>query len=220
MRDIRVCFFGDSLVAGVGDPTATGWVGRLVAGAFAAGTPVTAYNLGVRRETSADIRARWEAELAPRLTEHAECRVVFSFGANDATHVDSRPRVERAASVAHLERILAVAAKRSLSVLLVGPAPVGDDAQQERISALSLAFDAVAGRRDVPYVGIADTLRASPEYRREIEAGDGAHPGTAGYAQIAELAMQPWRHWLGRAVSGGSDDPYPAGRRARPGDMP
>lgn len=31
MRDIRVTFVGDSIVAGVGDPAGHGWVGRVVA---------------------------------------------------------------------------------------------------------------------------------------------------------------------------------------------
>ena len=199
MLDIRVCCFGDSLVAGFGDPTGAGWVGRLVAGAFRAGTPVTAYNLGVRRETSADVRGRWESEFEPRLAEHADCRVVFSFGANDATHVSSRPRVEPAASVDNLERILEAAAERSLPVLLVGPAPVGDDAHQERVSALSVALGAVAAERDVAYVDIVDALRASTAYRRELAAGDGAHPGAAGYGEVARIVMRPWLRWLSAA---------------------
>ena len=36
-----------------------GWVGRVVAASFAAGTPVTAYNLGVRGETSVQVASRW-----------------------------------------------------------------------------------------------------------------------------------------------------------------
>ena len=28
VRDVRVCVFGDSFVAGVGDPKSLGWVGR------------------------------------------------------------------------------------------------------------------------------------------------------------------------------------------------
>ena len=58
MTDLRVVFVGDSFVAGVGDPEGRGWVGRVVAAAHAAGLPLTAYNLGVRRETSADVLAR------------------------------------------------------------------------------------------------------------------------------------------------------------------
>ena len=202
MRDIRVCFFGDSLVAGVGDPGATGWVGRLVAAAWARDTPVTAYKLGVRRDTSSDVLGRWRAELEPRSPPQADCRVVFSFGANDATWEDGAPRIAPATSVVNLGRALECAAERSLPVLVVGPAPVNDDAQQERIGALSIAFQTVARRRAVPYVEIAAALRASPGYRRELAAGDGAHPGAAGYALIAEIAMRPWLDWLAASPPG------------------
>ena len=44
--DRRVLFFGDSIVAGVGDPEGRGWVGRVVAASFASGLPLTAYPLG------------------------------------------------------------------------------------------------------------------------------------------------------------------------------
>ena len=61
--DRRVFFIGDSFVAGVGDPEHRGWVGRLADRAHRAGAPITAYNLGVRRDTSDDIcrrsRTKW-----------------------------------------------------------------------------------------------------------------------------------------------------------------
>ena len=205
MPDVRVSFFGDSLVAGVGDPTGAGWVGRLVAGAFVAGTPVTAYNLGIRRETSSDVLARWEAELAPRRADEADCRVVFSFGANDATREEGRLRSDPADSVENLERALAGARDRGLPALVVGPPPVDDAAQQERIRALSIAFAGVAAGRDAPYVPIADALRASPAYRCELERGDGAHPGAGGYALIAELVMPAWLDWLAGPLPGRGD---------------
>ena len=203
--DVRVSFFGDSLVAGVGDPAGAGWVGRLVAGAFAAGMPVTPYNLGVRRETSSDVLARWVSELAPRRAEHADCRVVFSFGANDTTWEDGRPRCPPAASVDNLERALAGARERRLPTFVVGPPPVNDDAQRQRIRALSAAFAGAAARRQVPYVDIADRLCASPRYRHELEAGDRAHPGAAGHAQIAELVMPAWLDWLAAPLPRGGD---------------
>src|SRR5690606_27298725 len=61
-NDLRICFVGDSFVAGVGDPEALGWSGRLTVDAHAAGVAPTAYNLGVRRQTSTDIAGRWQAE--------------------------------------------------------------------------------------------------------------------------------------------------------------
>lgn len=199
MTDVRVTLFGDSMVAGVADPAGLGWVGHLVAAAFAMQLSVTAYNLGVRRDTSADVLARWQTELEPRLSAEADCRVVFSFGANDTTYQDGRPRVDAAASVENLELALAGARRRSLPVLVVGPPPINDDAQQERISELSSAFREVAARRDIPYVDIADALRSSREWRRELDDGDGAHPGRSGYALIAGLVVRPWLDWLSTA---------------------
>ena len=83
MEDLRVCFIGDSFVAGVGDPQHLGWTGRLAAESWRAGRPLTAYNLGVRRQTSLDISHRWLFECEQRLPETADGRVVFSFGVND-----------------------------------------------------------------------------------------------------------------------------------------
>lgn len=58
MVPVQLCFVGDSFVAGIGDETALGWTGRLTARQAATGNPVTAYNLGIRGNTSADIAAR------------------------------------------------------------------------------------------------------------------------------------------------------------------
>ncbi len=89
----RLLFFGDSLVAGVGDPTGRGWVGRVVAASFGLGFPLTAYNLGVRAETSEQVAARWRSEALPRLTAVTDARIILSFGANDTTIEQGRLRV-------------------------------------------------------------------------------------------------------------------------------
>jgi len=63
----------------------TGWggVGRVVAKARQGGRDVTAYNLGIRRDTSADVAAPWGGEARLRLPHEYDCRLVFSFGVND-----------------------------------------------------------------------------------------------------------------------------------------
>ncbi len=101
--NLRVACFGDSFVAGVGDPLGQGWVGRVVAAAFAAGQPLTAYNLGVRRETSVDVATRWQREAQPRLPAGVERRVVVCVGANDTTVEDGVQRVASAQSCAALD---------------------------------------------------------------------------------------------------------------------
>lgn len=196
MRDLRVIFVGDSFVAGVGDATALGWVGRVAAGALAAGLPLTAYNLGIRRDTSADVLARWPAEARARRVPDADCRVVFSFGANDATVEDGRPRVAADDSVANLARAIDGAVALALPVLVVGPPPANDAAQQARIGDLSARFATVAADRGVPFVDVFGPLQAAGTWMREARAGDGAHPAAGGYAELAQLVMGPWLAWL------------------------
>ena len=197
-RDLRVLFFGDSFVAGTGDPTGCGWVGRVVAATWAAGTPMTAYPLGIRRETSVEVAARWRAEMRPRLLAGADCRVVFSFGTNDATFEDGRARVEPQASVLMLERVLDEAARLGLTAFVVGPAPSCDPGQDDRVSALSARFATVCAARSVPFVEVIEALRATAAWAEEAQAGDGVHPAAGGYEALTALVLAGgWLGWVG-----------------------
>ncbi|MGI9097694.1 MAG: GDSL-type esterase/lipase family protein [Solirubrobacteraceae bacterium] len=196
--DRRVLFFGDSFVAGVGDPTGRGWVGHVVAASFEAGLPLVAYNLGVRRETSVDVAARWLDEARPRMAEDACYGVVFGFGANDMTAEDGRVRVEPRRAVEVLGRVLDGAAQLGLPAFVVGPGPVGEQVQDGRIRTLSAAFARVAAERDVAFVDVVDRLCANADWTTEAAAGDGAHPGAGGYEALARLVLAAgWLDWLG-----------------------
>ena len=138
--DRRVFFVGDSFVAGVGDPEHRGWVGRLAERAQRAGAPITAYNLGVRRDTSDDICRRWMDEVAVRRGAGAQERLVVSFGVNDTSRYGYDTRVAAEHSVANLRTLLREAATAHLPVLVVGPPPVADRAQNRRIAALDERF--------------------------------------------------------------------------------
>ncbi len=196
-HDRRVAFFGDSLVAGVGDPTGMGWVGRVVAASFGLGLPLTAYNLGVRRETSEQVAVRWRCETEPRLLPDTDARVVLSFGANDTTAEDGQLRVSPERSCAALAAILADAADAGLPVLMVGPGPVDDTAQNERIQALSAAFEEACRRSGAVFVSVMEPLLASRVWMKEVAAGDGAHPAADGYETLAQLVIAGgWVGWL------------------------
>jgi lysophospholipase L1-like esterase len=197
---MRICFFGDSFVNGTGDDDGLGWVGRLVAKARQGGRDVTGYNLGIRRDTSADVAARWRNEAALRLPSDCDGRLVFSFGANDclSSGGDDVPRVGRAQSLANLEAILGVA-QRWLPSLMIGPAIVADDgAANARIRALSGDYAELCARIGVPYLETCHLLAASPTWSREALAGDGAHPNRGGYAIVADAISDwsCWRDWL------------------------
>jgi len=197
--DLRVCWVGDSYVAGAGDPLCLGWAGRLAARAFSAGRPLTSYNLGVRRETSARIRDRWLAECAPRLREGDDRRVVFSLGVNDTTWApgSAGTRVAEDDSVANLRAVLDGAAEQRWPALVVGPPAVDDDAQNARSARLDARFAEVCRAAGAPYVPVHDALRASAVWMREVRAGDGAHPGVNGYDELAALVEPAWWRWLG-----------------------
>ena len=147
---MRICFFGDSFVNGTGDDDGLGWVGGVVARARQGGRNVTAYNLGIRRDTSADVDARWMREARLRLPLEHDCRLVFSFGANDcmAGDGDGSPQVKPTDSIANARTILQ-AARDWLPTLMIGPASVADGADaNERICALS-----------AEYTGLCESLR-------------------------------------------------------------
>lgn len=192
--DRRVLFLGDSFVVGTGDPTALGWPGRVCAAAWAAGLPVTPYNLGVRRETSEQVAARWRSEAAPRLLAEADCRLTVSVGANDMV---AGSGVTPARSAEVLAALLTEAAALGLRPFVVGPPPVGDPEADGRIVALTTTLADVAASTGAPFVAVAEALLATPAWTAEAAAGDGAHPGAGGYSALAELVLAGgWLDWL------------------------
>jgi lysophospholipase L1-like esterase len=195
--DRRVFFVGDSFVAGVGDPEHRGWVGRLAARSDREGAPITAYNLGVRRDTSDDVLRRWSDEVAVRRGTGSEDRLVVSFGVNDTTLDGTVPRVTPERSAANLHAVVDGAAAVRLPVLVVGPAPVGDAAQNRLIAALDERFRAGCAEAGVPYVAVYAALSADPRWAAEVEHGDGSHPAAEGYALLADLVAPAWRRWIG-----------------------
>jgi acyl-CoA thioesterase-1 len=195
--DRRVLVFGDSIVAGVGDPEGRGWVGRVVAASWGAGLALTAYPLGVRRQTSVEVARRWLGEARPRLASGADCRVVFAVGVNDATVEDGRERVAPDRSEATLATMLDEAAAEGLRALVVGPSPVCDAAQTARIALLSERFASVCATRGVAYCGVVEPLRTTGVWLAEAAAGDGAHPAEGGYDALARLVVAGgWLEWL------------------------
>ncbi len=201
--DVRVCFVGDSFVAGVGDPDQLGWVGRLAADSHTQGRPLTTYNLGVRRETTAEVLARMTAECTARLPPGCAAGVVLSLGVNDTTLLGGRTRVAGPYSVANLDMLMRQAHGAGWPTLVVGPPAVDDEYQNDRIAGLDELFAALCHRRRVPYVSVQFDLRREATWRQEVRDGDGAHPGRAGYQILADLVRPAWESWLVGLAGGG-----------------
>lgn len=196
---MRICFIGDSFINGTGDPDCLGWVGRVCAQARRRGVDLTVYNLGIRRDTSRDIAARWRAEALARQPAEVPGLLVFSFGVNDSC--EDTPGTQRVAPACSLDtaRTLLAEAAALRPTLMVGPPPIDDDAVNARTRVLSDRLGDVCAELGVPYLPIFAALEDIPVWRHEAAAGDGAHPGAGGYQALADLvaAWPQWRRALG-----------------------
>ena len=192
-RDVAVVFLGASLVAGVGDPKGQGWVSRVVGRTTHPDLELTAYNLGVRGDTSGDLLLRWEAECAPRWRGRSEKRLVVSIGANDAA-----TGVTLARHRLNLANILDDAASAGIGTFVVSPPPTSDEEVNAKLDVLVEAQADVCSRRSVPFVDCYRPLLGHEQWRTDLAASRVAgHPGQAGYGLIAWLVLHNgWYDWL------------------------
>ncbi len=193
MRDVRLVVVGDAFAAGVGDPKALGWVGRVVARSQSPDLSLTAYNLGIRDDSSADVLDRWREESGRRFAPGAEHRLVLNMGYGDVAQGLSTAR-----SRLNLANVLDDAAAFSVPTLVVGPAPTLDPAFDERLLVVADAQADVCARRHVTFVDCFEPLLKHEQWASDLATGDGVHPGQAGYGLIAWLVLhQGWPDWLG-----------------------
>jgi acyl-CoA thioesterase I len=196
VRDIRVCFVGDSYVAGLGDSTGLGWVGRAVAHAHAEGTPLTSYNLGIRRNTSRDVASRLREETARRLAGAGDGRVIVSFGVNDTLVEDGEQRVPGAETLAAFDQMV-----RELSptpVAMVGPPAVADDAHNTRIRSLNAALGTAAATLRADFFDVFTTLEHDQIWWEQLRLHDGYHPDAPGYERFFRALRDPLHEWIVR----------------------
>ena len=197
MRDIRICFIGDSFVNGTGDPTYLGWTGRVCAAMASSKCSLTHYNLGIRGNTSEQIEARWQAETALRFPHDCDRRLVFSFGTNDNRIENNQIFVEPHNSIACAERILTTAKAQCLT-LLVGPPPIADPEANLRAMSTSNAYSQLCNKLAVPYLDTYTPLSKNAVWMKEVALVDGAHPAAGGYSALADLVLNwsAWQAWF------------------------
>jgi acyl-CoA thioesterase I len=192
---MRICFFGDSIVNGTGDDDCLGWTGRICASVRRSGHDVTHYNLGVRRDTSGNVAARWRQEAERRLPPNGDGHLVFSFGANDCLSGGAGDiRVTPDQTVVTARSLLSEASKW-LPTLMIGPAPVSFDADTDRrIAVLSEDLEQVCETIGLPYLSVFPALATSRIWCQEAERGDGTHPNSGGYSELAAI-ISKWSGW-------------------------
>lgn len=187
---MRIAFFGDSFVNGTGDPAYLGWVGRVCARARARGDDLTAYNCGIRRATSADAAATWQAEATARLPAAFKCAVVFSFGANDRVVENGMARVSLAQQIETTRAILGNARARWPVVFIAAPDTGSGEAARERVQ----TTQKLCAELGVPFLDAFTASLSFKHWRAEAAAGDGVHPGSLGYEEFAAV-VDAWPAW-------------------------
>jgi acyl-CoA thioesterase I len=198
VNDRCVLFFGDSFVNGAGDATALGWPGRLVGAAWHAGLPMTAYNLGVRGESTREVARRFRPEAEPRLIPGADNRVVFAVGANDVSlGPTGEQELSTEESVELMAGMLDDAAALGATAMVLSPGPAGIPDHDSRSRALGARFEGLCRERALLYVDVLDGLLAADAWTRTARNNDGIHPSEEGYAALADLVLDGgWLDWL------------------------
>jgi len=197
MTEIKLCCFGDSFVQGIGDDHYQGWVGRFGKTLRSKDIDLTLFNLGIRRNTSADILHRWEAEAKLRLPEISSEPytgiLLFSFGINDCVIENNTRRVSLENTIKNTEMILIRASKWKQTVM-IGPTPTCDPILDERVLELSHIQEEICAKLDVPFFAPYKALNALKQWHEEANAGDGTHPNNKGYQHLSDL-ISSWSIW-------------------------
>lgn len=181
-------FFGDSITLGVNDTLAGGWIGRFAGLASQrAGLPVppsTFYNLGVRKHSSLQIRARWASEYRSRVNDATVPYLVFCFGTVDMAAPNGNVVVPMQESIQNAQAILSEA-QMEAPVLMMGPPPVKNPDHLERLNKLNETYAGLCLDLGVAYL---DLLKGLPAvYVADLD--DGLHPGKTGNMLIAEQLL-------------------------------
>ena len=196
IRDTGIVFLGASFVVGVGDPKGQGWVTRVVGRTHHPDVQLTAYNLGLRGDTSAGVLTRWQGEVPLRWEGRGERRLVLSVGTNDVL-----TGVSLARHRLNIANILDDASANGVAVLVVSPPPTDDHVLNEKLAVLVEAQADVCARRSVPFVDTFSPLLGHDQWQSDLAASSvEGHPGQAGYGLMAWLVLHNgWNEWLGIA---------------------
>ncbi|MBG6216662.1 hypothetical protein IWX75_001106 [Arthrobacter sp. CAN_A6] len=190
-RRIRLAAVGDELLAGLGDPRALGWFGRVMARTAPENVLVESYTLAAPQEGTESLANRWLQEVGRRFDDGFENRLVIGLSDRDLDLELSTAR-----SRLNLANILDGAAHMSVKALVVGPPPGLDPERNRRLADLSTAFADVTTRRKHVYVDTFTPLLAHEQWRNDL-ASNGGGPGQAGYGLMAWLVLhRGWYQWL------------------------
>ena len=162
-RNIRIVAVGDDLLAGIGDPRALGWFGRVMARTPQHVAPVVSYNLAAPGEGSETLNDRWFEEASRRFATGADNRLVIAPSTFD---IDTG--LTNARSRLNLANMVDLASQNNMKVLVVGPPPTLDAERNRRIADLSAAYADVTTRRRHVYVDTFNPLQHHEQWRQDL----------------------------------------------------
>lgn len=192
VRDLCVVTLGGAVAAGLGDPRSQGWVTRVMARSAREDLRLTAYNLAVAGDTTAEVLQRATTEAPARWAGHTDRRLVVSTGLEDA-----RVNLSIARHRLNLANVLDSATADGIAAFVVGPAPTGEDSVDDALDRYAEAQADVCDRRGIPFVDCMTPLRRHDQWLTDVDTGHGL-PGQAGYGLIAWLVLNNgWRTFLG-----------------------
>lgn len=184
-------FFGDSLTLGVNDNRMPGgWVSRLAllgqdAGLFRM-PPATFYNLGARRQSTADIACRWRQEVDCRQMPGLVPHLAFCAGVVDMAAPGGGQPMAMVKALHAMRKILQTAAPLA-PTLVISPPPVADPDTRRRVAELSAAQADLCDEMGLSFADVHAALADARAYMDDLS--DGLHPGPEGCTVMAETLL-------------------------------
>lgn len=87
---------------------------------------------------------------------------MVAAGNNDTTLANGPPQLATSLGAEYLAQLLTAARQAAWPVLVIGPPPVADPSQNERIVELDAAFSSVCAAVGIGYVPVLDQLLQDP----------------------------------------------------------
>jgi len=194
---IPLCFIGDGITLGHGDPEGGGFAYRLCANAAAEGVALDPIREGGKFWSSREVAANWEQILDHHLGPEPTGGLVLCFGARDCDDLARGQRVPIDETIQLGIEIIRAAADRA-PLFVIGPPSTGDTIINRRILLVSRVFRTIAEQCGAPYFAACEAMMGSRPWIADMAAGDGIHPRAAGAQSLADAISETanWRAWL------------------------
>ena len=187
-----IVFIGDSITRLGGGKG--GWIDMVLDGLKEKGvTNIVAYRAGWDGQTSGDMLARFEK----LIIQPGVKWVSLSCGVNDVWGFDWQRGVMLSDYKRNVRRMLDIAAKRGVNVILLTPTLVGEDPERARNRILKPYAEFIRSEAKRRGVLLADVNRAEVEGLKKLAAKgvkyytyDGVHPVEAGHKLFAQTVLE------------------------------